>query len=139
MCKPSCCRNDSGPGPGIAAAAILMVAAFTVTKIGPAVARLIQIVLEMIRFAALATGLVVALAALTWTAVQVISWQRCRCAELVASPAREFVMPERRQAWRTNQPSCLACGGTGTVLRAIGAGRYQPGSCPVCEPARQAG
>jgi hypothetical protein len=139
MCRPSCCRNDSGPGPGIAAVAILMFAAFMVAKIGPIVAHLIHIVLEVIRLAALATGLVVALAALTWTAIHLIRWQHRRRTELVASPAREFVMPERRQARRTNQPSCLACGGTGTVLRAIGSGGYRPGACPVCEPARQAG
>src|SRR5262249_19752748 len=33
---------------------------------------------------------------------------------------------------------CLACGGTGTGLRAISSGRYQPGECPVCEPVTRA-
>jgi hypothetical protein len=139
MCRPSCCRNDSGPGPGIAAAAILMFAAFMVAKLGPIVAHLIRIALEVIRLAALATGLAVVLAVLTWTAIHLIRWQQRRRTALAPSQARVFVMPERQQTESAEQQDCLACGGTGTVLRAIGSGRDQPGACPVCEPARQAG
>jgi hypothetical protein len=39
----------------------------------------------------------------------------------------------------SGRAGCLACGGTGTVLRAITGGRYQPGECPVCVPVQRAG
>jgi hypothetical protein len=32
-----------------------------------------------------------------------------------------------------------ACGGTGTVLRAITASDYRTDPCPVCDPAERAG
>jgi hypothetical protein len=38
-----------------------------------------------------------------------------------------------------SEADCLACGGTGTVLRAITGSRYQPQPCPVCEPVQKAG
>ena len=120
MCRPPCCNDSGGQGTGIAAVALIMVAALVAAKIGPIVARVLHTVAEVIRLVALTTGVVVALAA---NATQMVT----------ASTIR--VQP--------SQPSysadCLACGGTGTVLRAIGSGRYQPGECPVCEPITRAG
>jgi hypothetical protein len=139
MCKPSCCRNDSGPGPGIAAVAILMFAAFMVAKIGPIVAGFIHVALEVIRFTVLTMGVAAAVAVVTWAAFKVTRWQLQRRPALAASQTRVFVMPEHQQTGPSEQQDCLACGSTAMVLRAIGPGRWEPGECPVCEPAQRAG
>jgi len=141
MCRPSCCDNSGGQGAGIAAVAIIIGAALIVAKIGPMVAQIVHIVLEVIRIAALTTGLVLALAVITWAAIMITRWQLRRTAsaagqtQVIAAPAI------RVSASRASRPAdCLACGGCGTVLKAIGDGsRYQPGACPVCQPAERAG
>jgi hypothetical protein len=38
-----------------------------------------------------------------------------------------------------DEPECLACGDTGTVLRAITGSRYEQRPCPECQPAHRAG
>jgi hypothetical protein len=82
----------------------------------------------------LTTGLVVALAVFTWAVVVLTRWQLRRRALAAAMPALGLA------ADHVSGPAgCLACGGTGTVLRAIGPGKYQPGECPVCEPIARAG
>jgi hypothetical protein len=139
MCRPSCCENSGGPGAGIAAAALLMVAALIVAKIGPVVAGIIHTVLDVVRLAALTVGVAAAVTVVTWTVIKVTRWQLRHRSALAASQARLFVMPERGQTGPANQPRCLACGGSGTVQRAIGSGHYRSGACPVCVPARRAG
>lgn len=139
MCRPSCCNNSGGQGAGIAAVAILALAALIAVKIGPIVARIVHTVLEVIRIAALTTGLVVALAVITWAAIAVTRWQLRRKALANTRTQMVTTYTIRVQADQASQPDCLACGGTGRVLRAIGAGRYQPGVCPVCEPVERAG
>ena len=140
MCRPPCCNDSGGQGTGIAAVAVIMVAALVAAKIGPVVARIVHTALEVIRLAALTTGLVVALAAITWAAITITRWQLRRRA--LAANATQMVTASTIRV-QPSQPSysadCLACGGTGTVLRAIGSGRYQPGECPVCEPIMRAG
>ena len=124
MCRPSCCNNTGGQGAGIAAVAILMLAALIVAKIGPIVAEIIHTALEVIRLAALTIG--------------------CRyCGDcfhlgshhghpLAAAPPhgnRGQPAPgvrharDGQQAGASGPAGCLACGGSGTVLRAISAGR----------------
>jgi hypothetical protein len=140
MCRPSCCNNSGGSGAGIAAVAIIMVAALVAAKIGPIVAHIVHVVLDVIHFVALTTGLVLALAVITWAAIVMTRWQLQRKA--VAGTRTRMVTPSTiwMSATRASHPAdCLACGGTGTVLRAIGSGRYQPGQCPVCEPIQRAG
>jgi hypothetical protein len=139
MCRPSCCNNSGGQGTGVAAVAILIGAALVAAKIGPAVAKIVHVALEVIRFAALTTAVVVVLAVFTWAAVAVTRWQ-LRRRVLMANPipvtvTRPWECPEPV----TGRQYCLACGGNGTVLRAIGAGQYKPRDCPVCEPVRRAG
>ena len=56
MCRPSCCDNSGGQGAGIAAVALIMGAALIVAKIGPIVAKIVHVALEVIRIAALTTG-----------------------------------------------------------------------------------
>jgi hypothetical protein len=139
MCRPSCCDNSGGQGAGIAAVALILGAALIVAKIGPIVARIVHIALEVIRLAALTTGLVLALAVLTWAAITITRWQLRRTTS-AASQAQVIAAPAIRVwASRVSRPAdCLACGGSGKVLKAIG-GRCQPGACPVCEPAERAG
>ena len=138
MCRPSCCNNSGGQGAGLAAVAILMLAALIVAKIGPIVAAIINTVLEVIQLTAQTIGATAAVTVLIWVVIKVIRWQFQRRSSVAASQARVFFMPERQQTGSAAQSGCLACGGTGTVLRAI-SGRYQFDQCPVCEPARRAG
>ena len=142
MCRPSCCDNSGGQGAGIAAVAIIIGAALIVAKIGPIVARIIHIALEVIRIAALTTGLVLALAAITWAAIMITRWQLRRTAP-TAGQTQVIVTPAIRvSATRASGPAdCLACGSNGKVLKAIDSdgSRYQPGACPVCEHAERVG
>ena len=62
MCRPSCCDNSGGQGAGIAAVALIIGAALIVAKIGPIVAQIVHIALEVIRIAALTAGAVLAFA-----------------------------------------------------------------------------
>ena len=140
MCRPSCCDNSGGQEAGIAAVALLIGAALVAAKIGLIVAHIINVVLDLIRLAALTTGVVVALAVLTWVTIVVTRWQLRRRA-LAAARTPVVTMPTiGLAAEQVSRPAdCLVCGGTGTVLRAINGGRYQPGVCPVCEPLQRAG
>jgi hypothetical protein len=141
MCRrPSCCDNPRGQGPGIAAVALIMLAVLVAARIGPIVGRIIRTVLEVIRIAALTTGVVLALAAVTWAAIVITRWQLHRRDE-AADSARVAAPPALRlSASRSPYPDgCLACGGTGTVLQAIYGSGYQSQDCPVCEPARRMG
>jgi hypothetical protein len=139
MCRPPCCNNSGGQGAGLAAVAILMLAALIVAKIGPIVADVIHTALEVIRFTALTIGTAAAVTAVTWVVIKVTHWQLHRRTTLVTSQLRVSAMPKRQQTGPAGQRDCLACGGTGTVLRAIGSGRYRPGECPVCAPVARAG
>jgi hypothetical protein len=140
MCRPPCCNNNGSQDAGVAAVALLIGAALVAAKIGPVVAKIVHVALEVIRLAALTTGLVVVVAVVTWAAIVVTRWQLRRRA-LTAARTEVVTMPATRvSADQVSGPAgCLACGGSGTVLRAISNDRYQPGQCPVCEPITQAG
>jgi hypothetical protein len=139
MCRPSCCDKNGGQGAGVAAVAIIIGAALIAAKIGPIVAGIVHNLLDVLRVVALTTGLVLALAVVTWAAIVITRWQLQRRQILMAKQTRMVVMQPWEQAEPADQPDCLACGGNGTVLRAISRGRYQPSDCPVCEPSRRAG
>ena len=126
MCRPSCCNNSGGQGAGIAAVAVIIGAALVAAKIGSIVAGIIHTIVEVLRIVALTTGLVLALAVITWAIIMITRWQIQRSKILAANPARVVVTRLREQAEPADRPDCLACGGNGTVLRAIGDGRYQP-------------
>jgi hypothetical protein len=139
MCRPPCCNDSGGQDAGIAAVALFIGAALVAAKIGPIVARVLHTVAEVIRLVALTTGVVVALAVITWAAIVITRWQLRRIA-LAAARTPVVTMPTIRFSADhvSSSADCLACGGTGTVLRAISSGRYQPGECPVCEPVTRA-
>jgi hypothetical protein len=140
MCRPSCCNNSRGQGAGIAAVAIIVGAAFIVAKIGPIVARIVHVALEVIRIAALTSGLVLALAVVTWAAIMITRWQLRRTTPVAGRTQVAAAPAIRVSASRASRPAdCLACGDSGQVLRAIDGGRYQRFACPVCEPAEWAG
>jgi hypothetical protein len=139
MCKPSCCNNTRGQGTGTAAVALIMLAVLIAARVGPIVAHIARTVLEVIRIAALTTGLVLALAAVTWAAIVITRWQLQR--RTVPALAQTPMVATRlwEQAIPVGQPDCLGCGGTGMVLRAINGSGYLPQDCPVCEPAQRVG
>ena len=139
MCRPSCCDKPGGQGAGIAAVAIIVGAALIVAKIGPIVAQIVHVTLEVIRIAALTAAAVLAVAVVAWLAVMAVRWWLChRDAQRQATP-----QPVNATVWQNvpagDQPECLACGGSGKVLQLIDGSRYQPGVCPVCEPAQWVG
>jgi hypothetical protein len=135
MCRRSSCCQPSHEGAGIAAVAVVIGAAFAYDKIGPEAARIWHLAVEAVIIftlgcAAAAAGIVV-----TWATAHYIRTRRTpRQAVLV--PVPQEAQPSIDQA--ASQPDCLACGDTGTVLRAIG-NRYQDESCPACQPAHRAG
>src|SRR5262249_29712205 len=118
MCRPPCCNNTGGQGPGIAAVALIIGAALIAAKAGPIVAGLIPTLVEVIRLIALTVGLVVALAVVTWAATALIRWQLRRKA-LAVTRTQLVTMHPWKQTEPADRPDCLACGGTGRVLRAI--------------------
>jgi hypothetical protein len=139
MCRPSCCDNSGGQGAGIAAVALILLGTLIVAKIGPIVAKIVHIALEVIRITALTAGALLAAAVATWLTVTTVRWWlRHRGAR-----RRAISQPVNATAWQNvpagDQPACLACGGSKKVLQLIDGSRYQPGVCPVCEPAQWAG
>ena len=134
MCRPSCCK-PSGDGAGIAAVAVIA-AVFVAVKIGPAVARIWHIAVEALTIFTLTCASAAAAILVTWATARIIGSRRAH-RQALPHP----VPPAARlHAVRAgSEPGCLACGGTGTVLRAITANRYQANPCPVCDPAGWAG
>jgi hypothetical protein len=139
MCRPSCCDNSGGQGAGIAAIALIAIGTLIVAKIGPIVAQIVHIALEAMRIAALTAAAVLAVAVAAWLTVMTMRWWlRHRGAQRQATP-----QPVNATIWQNvpagDRPECLACGDSKKVLQLIDGSRYQPGACPVCEPAQWAG
>jgi hypothetical protein len=139
MCRPSCCDKSGGQGAGIAAVVLIAIGTLIVAKIGPIVAQMVHIALEVFRITALTAAAVLAVAVAAWLAVMTMRWWlRHRGAQRQATP-----QPVHATIWQNvpagDQPECLACGGSKKVLQLIDGSRYQPGACPVCEPAQWAG
>jgi hypothetical protein len=134
MCRPSCCK-PSGDGASIAAVAVIAAAVFAAAKIGPAVARIWHIAVEALTIFTLTAASAAACILVTLAMARIIDSRR----------AHRQVLPypvppaQHHTAQMGGEPGCLACGGTGTVLRAITADRYQANPCPVCDPAGWAG
>jgi hypothetical protein len=135
MCRrPSCCQ-PSNEGTGIAAVAVIVGAAFAYAKIGPEVARIWHLAVEAVIIftlgcAAAAVGIVV-----TWATAHYIRTRRTQRQAVLVPVSPDAQSPIGQDG---SQPECLACGDTGTVLRAIGTSSYQDQSCPACQPAHRA-
>jgi hypothetical protein len=136
MCRrPSCCQ-PSHEGAGIAAVAVVIVAAFAYDKIGPEAARIWHLAVEAVIIVTLGCAAAAAGIVITWATAHTIRTRRTpRQAVLVPVPpdAQSLIGQDG------SQPDCLACGDTGTVLRAIGNSSYQHESCPACQPVHRAG
>ncbi len=137
MCKPSCCK-PSHDGAGIAAVAVIAGAALLAAKIGPIVARIGHLVIEVATIVLVTTGSALVLIAATWLTLQVVRWQirQHHAHRQPVLPPVRFTAPTVRQ---DRAPACLACGDTGQVLRAIRGSRYQAQPCPACKPIQRAG
>ena len=139
MCRPSCCKS-SNEGAGIAAVAVIAGTAFVAAKIGPVVARILHLAVEVLTIIMLTAATALACIVLAWLTVRIVRWRlRCRSAHLQTT-LRPVPFSARDHIGRADtEPGCLACGDTGTVLRAIGGSRYRARPCPVCEPVTRAG
>jgi hypothetical protein len=135
MCRPSCCK-PSNEGAGITAIAVIAAGAIIAVKLGPVVARIIHLVIEVLIIIMLTAASALACILLAWVTVCIVRWQRRRQQAHQQAGLRAVATPARlRQA--EPGPGCLACGDTGQVLHAIGS-RYQAQPCPACEPATRA-
>ena len=135
MCRPSCCK-PSNDGAGIAAIAVILGGAFAYAKIGPALAKIWHIAVEALTIFTLTAASAAAVILVTWATARIIGSRR----------AHRHTLQYRVEPtdWHStvqadSQPGCLACGGTGTVLRVITGSHYRPNRCPVCDPAEWAG
>ena len=135
MCRPSCCKPPDQGG-GIAAVAVIA-AVVVAAKIGPAVARIWHIAVEVLTIFTLTCAAAVVVILVTWATPRLVgSRRRAHRQQLpysVPPAARQHAVPVG------SEPGCLACGGTGTVLRAITASDYRADPCPICDPAERAG
>jgi hypothetical protein len=134
MCRPSCCQ-PSHEGAGIAVIAVVIGAATAYNKIGPALARIWHIAVEALTIFTLTCAAAAAGILVTWATARIIRTRRTR-RQIVLVSVPAAAPPPIAPADR--EPQCLACGDTGTVLRAIGSS-YQDESCPACQPVHKAG
>jgi hypothetical protein len=139
MCRPSCCK-PSNEGAGITAVAVIAGTAFVAVKIGPIVARIIHLAVEVLTIIMLTAVTALACIVLGWLTVRIVRWRIRQhrphqqvTLRLVPSVVRD------QTGLSDSKPGCLACGDTGTVLRAIGRSRYRAQPCPACEPVTRIG
>jgi len=136
MCKRSCCCNKSREGAGVAAVAVLAAGAIVAVKIGPIVARILHLAAEVLTIILLTAASALAAIVLTWLTVRIARW-RARQHQTRQPVTLRPVPTTANLRSADTEPGCLACGDTGTVLRAITGSRYQARPCPVCEPTRR--
>jgi hypothetical protein len=140
MCRPSCCNKSSSEGAGIAAVAVVIGAAFVAVKIGPIVARILHVVVEVLTIITLTAAAALACLLLGWLTVCIVRWRNRRHHAHRQITLRPVPFTARQHIGQANDdPDCLACGDTGTALRAISGSRYQARPCPACEPVKRTG
>jgi hypothetical protein len=126
MCRPSCCPKSTGEGTGIAAVAVIAGAAIVAVKIGPIVARILHLIVEVFIIIMLTAASALACIVLAWLTVRIVRWrirQHRAHQQMILRPVASGDLTHIRQTGNT--PECLACGGTGTVLPAIGSVRQR--------------
>src|SRR5215813_12405671 len=125
MCKRSCC-NKSREGAGVAAVAVLAAGAIVAVKIGPAVARIIHLAVEVLTIVLLTAASALAAIVLTWLTVRIVRWRVRQ--HHPRQPVTLRPVPTAANVTSADpQPGCLACGDTRTVLRAITGAGIRPG------------
>jgi hypothetical protein len=134
MCRPSCC-TPGNEGAGIAAVAVIAGGAFAYAKIGPAVVKILHLAAEVLMVFTLTAVAALACILATWTAARIIGTRRAhrQVPRIIPSAERQAI----GQPGSTH--GCLACGGSGIVIRAIGPARDQVSDCPACQPVHKAG
>ena len=139
MCRPSCCKS-SNEGAGMAAVAVIAGTAVVAVKIGPIVARILHLVVEVLTIIMLTAVTALACIVLGWLTVRVVRWQLSRRPAHPQMRLRPVPTATPEYIGLTGtEPGCLACGGTGQVLRAIGGSPYRAQPCPACDPVHRAG
>jgi hypothetical protein len=139
MCRSSCCKQ-SNEGAGIAAVAVIAGGAFVAVKIGPIVARILHLAVEVLTIIMLTAVTALVCIVLGWLTVRAVRWRLSRRpahSRIKLRPVPTATPDYIEQS--DSEPGCLACGGTGQVLRAISGSPYQVQPCPACEPVRRAG
>jgi hypothetical protein len=136
MGRPSCSK-PSNEGTSIAAVAILAGAAVADVKIGPAVARIWHLVIEALVIFMLTAAAAVVTIVITCATAHALRNRRRDRQQILLHPVPSATTDSIQEA--DSRPGCLACGDTGTVLRAITGSRYQQQPCPQCQPAHRAG
>jgi hypothetical protein len=134
MRRPSCCKPRS-QGSGFAAAALIIGAGIVASKIRPEVHKIMHDVIDLLRTMAVTTAVIVALIIAAWVTTQLVRWW---LGHRQTQYDQVYSVASQRSA-AGNEPSCLACGGNGKVLRANGNGSFEPRACPECQPTRLAG
>ena len=77
MCRPSCCK-PSNEGAGIAAVAAIAGTAYVAVKIGPIVARIVHLVVEVLTLIMLTAASALAAIVLAWLTICIVRWQARR-------------------------------------------------------------
>jgi hypothetical protein len=161
MRRQPCCKPRS-QAPGVAAVALIIGAGILAGKGRHIAGRVLHDVAEVLRIAAITTGVIAAVAITAWIVILLVRWQMRRRqtegqvtgkvarsrADSAASLARVlddetglaqiYAMHGQQEPARTSSPSCVACGGAGEVLRSDATGRFEARACPECRPARLA-
>lgn len=135
MCKPSRCNTRSADGIGIIALAVVALA--VIGTVGPIVAAISHVIIEVAKLVAIgiASGTMIAVAA--WVTVQVL-----RARAISRSLSRVYLTARQEPARVTArtplyEQSCITCGDTGRIIRMIGNGdSFQIRACPECQPAQ---
>ena len=139
MCRPSCCKK-SNEGAGLAAVAVIAASAVVAVKIGPAVARIMHLVIEVLTIIMVTAMSALACIVLSWLTIRIARWQLRQHHARQQVALRPVPSAARDHAGLHDRAhECLACGDTGTVLRAIGASHYQAQPCPACDLVTRAG
>jgi hypothetical protein len=161
MGRPSCCKPHS-QAPGIAAVVLIIGAGILAGKGRHIAGRVLHDVVEVLRIAAVVTGAIAAAVITAWIVILLVRWRlRRRQAEgqvnakvarargdIAASLASAlddetglaqiYAMHGQQVPARTGSLPCVACGGTGEVLRSDATGRFEARACPECRPTRLA-
>jgi hypothetical protein len=73
MCEPSCCKKSSSEGTAIAAIAAVAAGAIIAVKIGPIVARILHLVVEVLTIVMLTGATALACIILGWLTIRIVS------------------------------------------------------------------
>jgi len=136
MCKPSHCNTKNTEAVGIVAMVVIALA--ILGTVGPIVAAISHVIIEVIKLVAIGIASGAMIAAVAWATVQVMR------ARAINRPAPWNYLPAQQGPARISRPrlpiieqSCITCGDTGRIIRVFGNGdSFQIRACPECQPAQ---